>query len=178
MTGTGGPRGPDDGPPGSPGNGLAEHAPALRALAAMLCRNPDGREDLVQDTFERALRHLSGPHTPVRNTRAWLVAILRNVFIDRKRAEHATTADVEDCEAPEPDPQPAWADVNLADVRAACQEIDPALRTVFELHYLDGLHYREIAFRMDVPENTVASRLFRARKALRDRLLAKLRRPS
>jgi RNA polymerase sigma-70 factor, ECF subfamily len=164
--------------PDSTGNGLAQHRPALRAVAAMLCRNAAECDDMVQDTFERALRHLSGGHEPVRNMRAWLVAILRNGFVDRKRIKHATTADLDDCEAPEPDPQPAWADVNLADVRAACEEIDPDLRTVFELHYLDGLPYREIALRMDVPVNTVASRLFRARKALRDRLLAKLRRPS
>ena len=176
MTGTGGPRGPDDGPPGTTGNGLAEHAPALRALAAMLCRNPDGREDLVQDTFERALRHLARNHEPVRNVRAWLVAILRNVFIDRVRAERTMTANVDDCEAPEPDPQPAWADVSLADVRAACEALDPILRAAFELHYLDGLRYRDIAARLAIPENTVASRLFRARKALRDQLLAMSRR--
>jgi RNA polymerase sigma-70 factor, ECF subfamily len=178
MTGPGGPGGRDTRPPGGPDNGLAQHAPALRAVAAMLCHSAAGCEDLVQDTFERALRHLSGPHTPVRNTRAWLIAILRNVFVDRRRAEHPTTSDLDDCEAPEPDPQPAWADVNLADVRAACEEIDPVLRAVFELHYLNGLPYREIAIRLAIPENTVASRLFRARKALKDRLLAKSRRPS
>ncbi len=127
MTGMGGPRGPDHSSARlGPRNGLAEHrARASRALAAMLCRNADECEDLVQDTFERALRHLAGAHEPVRNTRAWLVAILRNVFIDRVRAERATTADVDDCEAPEPDPQPAWADVSLGDVRAACEALDP-----------------------------------------------------
>lgn len=171
----GGPRGPDTRPLDAAGSGLAHHAPALRAVAAVLCRNADESEDLVQDTFERALRHLAGAHAPVRNVRAWLVAILRNAFIDRVRAEHATTADVDGCEAPEPDPQPAWADVSLADVRAACEVLDPMLRSVFVLHYLDGLHYREIASRLAVPENTVASRLFRARKALRDQLLAKLK---
>lgn len=175
----GGSRGQNTRSPDAAESGLAQHAPALRAVAAVLCRNAQESDDLVQDTFVRALRHLSGDHDPVRNVRAWLVAILRNVFIDGRRAEHDTTSDVDDCEAPEPDPQPAWADVNLADVRAACEELDPMLRAVFELHYLDGLPYREIASRQGVPENTVASRLFRARKALRDRLIAKLRgRPS
>ncbi len=155
----------------STGNGLDHHAPALRAVAAALSRNADECDDLIQDTFERALRYLAGGHEPVRNERAWLVAILRNVFIDGKRVERPTTASVDDCEAPEPDPQPAWADVNLADVRAACAALDPDLRIAFELHYLDGLRYRDIALRLAIPENTVASRLYRARKALRDQLL-------
>lgn len=126
----------------------------------------------MQDTFERALRHLAGGDRPVRNARAWLVAILRNVFIDRMRGERATTANVDDCPALEPDMQPAWADITLADVRAAVAALEPDLREAFELHHLEGLRYRDIAPRLGVPENTVASRLFRARRALRDVLLA------
>jgi RNA polymerase sigma-70 factor (ECF subfamily) len=171
MTG-GGPCRPDARPTTRLELGLAHHAPALRAAAGALCRNAAACEDLVQDTFERALRHLAGDREPVRNLRAWLVAILRNTFIDRVRAEHAATPGIDDCPAPEPDPQPAWADVTLADVHAATAVLDPDLRAVFELHYLEGLRYRDIAVRLAVPENTVASRLFRARKALRDQLLA------
>lgn len=152
--------------------GLAQHAPALRAAAGALCPNPAECEDLVQDTFERALRHLARGNEPVRNARAWLVTILRNAFIDRVRAERSMPLDDEDLPAPEPEPQPVWANVTLADVRAALPHIDPDLRAVFELHYLEGMRYREIAARLAVPENTVASRLFRARKALRDQLLA------
>lgn len=172
MTGVGGPRRPDIRPRDRAEAELARHAPALRAAARAICRNDAECEDLVQDTFERALRHQVGCSEPVRNLRAWLVAILRNAFIDRMRAEHATTPDVDDYAAAEPDPQPAWADVTLDDVRAALTAIDADLRAVFELHYLEGLRYREIAARLTVPENTVASRLFRARKALRDQLLA------
>jgi RNA polymerase sigma-70 factor, ECF subfamily len=173
MTATGGARGPYSGPSDADeSNGLAQHLPVLRAVAESLCRDADTCKDLVQDTFERALRHISGVHEPVRNTRAWMVTILRNAFYDRLRCERATSSRVDDCEAPEPEPPPAWADVTLADVRAACAAIDPDLRIVFELHYLDGLRYRDIATRLHIPENTVASRLFRARKALRDQLLA------
>jgi len=151
---------------------LARHVPALRAAARALCRNSADCEDLVQDTFVRALGHLAGDKQPVRNLRAWLVAILRNAFIDRVRAERSSEHDVEDCPAPEPDPQPPWASVTLADVRAACAALDPDLRAVFELHYLDGLGYREIAARLSIPVNTVASRLFRCRRELRALLLA------
>jgi RNA polymerase sigma-70 factor, ECF subfamily len=151
--------------------GLARHGPALRAAAGSLCRNRAECDDLVQDTFERALRYLASGNEAPRNMRAWLVTVLRNSFIDRVRAQRATLREVDDCPAPERDPQPVWANVTLADVRAAAAGLDDDLRAAFELHYLEGLRYREIAARLSVPENTIASRLFRARKALRTRLL-------
>lgn len=172
VTRSGRPRCPAIGPSARPGSELASHAPALCATAAALCRSAAECEDLVQDTLERALRHMEGGNGAVRNMRAWLVAILRNAFVDRVRSERATTADLDDCPAVEPDPQPAWANVTLADVRAAAAALEPDLRAVFEMRYLDGLRYREIAHRLGVAENTIASRLFRARRALRDMLLA------
>jgi RNA polymerase sigma-70 factor (ECF subfamily) len=171
MTDVGGPRRPDIRPTSWIESGLELHRPALRAAAAALCRNAAECDDLVQETFVRALGHLKRGNEPVRNLRPWLVAILRNVFIDRVRAEHATS-EMDDYPASEPDPQPPWADVTVTDVRATLATIDADLRAVFELHYLEGLRYREIAIRLAIPENTVASRLFRARKALRDQLLA------
>jgi RNA polymerase sigma-70 factor, ECF subfamily len=171
MTGVGGPRRPDTRPSSRFEGELSLHAGALRAAAGALCRNGSECEDLIQDTFERALRHMVERDTPVRNMRAWLVTILRNVFIDRMRAERATTWAIDDCPAAEPDPEPPWADVTLADVQIALATIEVELREVFELHYLKGMRYRDIAARLAVPENTVASRLFRARRALRDQLL-------
>jgi RNA polymerase sigma factor (sigma-70 family) len=152
--------------------GLVRHAPALRAAARALCRNSAECEDLVQETFERALHHLAGGDQPVRHVRAWLVAIVRNAFIDRIRTDREMRKGVEQSPAPEQDQQPPWAEVTVADVRAACAQIGADLRAVFELHYLAGLRYREIAIRLSVPENTVAGRLFRARNALRNHLLA------
>lgn len=154
----------------APGD-LACHAPLLRAVAWALCRSAADCDDLVQETFLHALRHLADGK-PVLHARAWLVSILRNTFIDRMRAKRPMTAKIDDVLANEPELPPAWAHITLADVRAAAAALDPCLRTVFELHYLEGLRYREIASRLGVPENTVASRLFRARKAMRDRLLA------
>ncbi|SRR6266545_7222953 len=172
MTGVGGPRRRET----RASNDLERHEPALRAAARSLCSSSTECEDLVQDTFERALRYLATGQEAVRHPRAWLVTILRNVFIDRIRQDRDANQEVEELPAPDPDPQPLWAAVTLADVRAACADIESDLRAVFELHYLQGLRYREIAARLSVPENTVASRLFRARKALRNHLLASVER--
>ena len=150
---------------------LFAYEPVLRAAAAHLCRKAWETDDLVQDTFERALRYLSsGRPLPV-NPRAWLVSILRNAFIDRIRRSavrfEAMTETETQTRQPDSDPEPAWAKLSVAEVQIALAELDAEQREVFELHYIAGLSYRDIAERMAIPQNTVASRLFRARKALR-----------
>ena len=71
---------------------------------------------------------------------------------------------------PAADEAPPWADVTIDEIRAALARIDEHLRLAFELHYLQGLRYREVAQRLGIADNTVASRLFRARQAMRDEL--------
>lgn len=149
---------------------LAQHLPALRAAAAHLCRRAWETDDLVQDAFERALRYLSAGNPPPTHMRAWLVSIMRNAFVDRIRKRAAAAEPIEDPPAPEAEPEPTWAQVSTDEVRAALGKLDGELRRVFELHYLDGLPYREVAARLTLPENTVASRLYRARKLLKDLL--------
>jgi RNA polymerase sigma-70 factor (ECF subfamily) len=149
---------------------LAEHEPALRAAAAHLCKKSWETDDLVQDAFERALRHLSAGHPPPTHMRAWLVSIMRNAFIDRVRKRVAEHVPVEDQPAPEAEAEPAWAAVSYEEVQAALARLDEDHRTIFEMHYLDGMRYKDIATKLRVPANTVASKLFRVRKLLRQEL--------
>jgi RNA polymerase sigma-70 factor, ECF subfamily len=155
---------------------FAAHTPALRSAAAGLCRgrSPTELDDLIQDTFERALRHFTAGRPAPDNERAWLVSILRNVFIDRLRAARPRHESIDDLAAPAPEPvtEPAWTQISIADIHAALAKIDPALRAAFELHYIRKLRYAEVAAALAIPMNTVASRLYRARKAVRDALLA------
>jgi RNA polymerase sigma-70 factor, ECF subfamily len=159
---------------------LAKHEAELRTASRYICRNDSEREDLIQDTFERAIRHLGGGNPRPTNMRAWLISILRNAFIDRKRRAAVAGALFEDpkasanATAPEPDPEPPWSAVSLDDVQAALAQLDEAQRVAFELHYMGRMRYDQIASRLGVPANTVATRLFRARKALREILLREL----
>jgi len=153
---------------------LAEHEPALRAAAAHLCRRSCDTDDLVQDTFERALRHLSQGNPAPIHMRRWLVSILRNAFIDRVRRRAVTFEPITDHPEPERDPEPMWAEVSFDQIHAAVARLDGELRHVFVLHYVEGLRYKVVAAKLRVPENTVASRLFRARKALRIELMRSL----
>ena len=157
---------------------LALHEAELRTASRYICRQDSEREDLIQDTFERALRHLGAGHPKPANMRAWLVSILRNAFIDRKRRAAVSKIVFDDstasAPAPEQEPEPLWSSVSLEDVRAALTELDEAQRSVFELHYLSRMRYDQIASQLGIPSNTVATRLFRARKSLREILLRRL----
>ena len=156
---------------------LAEYEPALRAAAGSLCRQPFDLDDLIQDTFERALRYLRANRPRPERMVGWLVTIMRNVFIDRIRRRTPALEPLEDQFASEDEgPPPAWSELSLDEVRAAIAELDEGFARAIDLHYVQGLRYREVAERLGIPENTVASRMHRARKALHAILARRLHR--
>lgn len=72
-----------------------EFSPSVRAFLISLCRDPHRAEDLLQETFVRALRFLAGFKGD--SPRAWLFAIARNVFLDdAKRNQWEQVGDMED----------------------------------------------------------------------------------
>jgi RNA polymerase sigma-70 factor, ECF subfamily len=151
-----------------------EHTPALTAFAMKLCGDASDARDLVQDTFERALR-ASASQQPRTNDRAWLFTILHHLFIDRyrrtSRGPRHTSIDDVDIAAVEPPPPPAWAGVSVEEVKAALEELDPDFREVYQMHAIEGLGYAEIAARLGAPVSTVGTRIMRARRKLRALLM-------
>jgi RNA polymerase sigma-70 factor (ECF subfamily) len=153
------------------------HELELTRLAEQLSAGQADARDLVQDTFERALRAW-GRLPAGSNVRGWLVTILRNLFIDRCRhARRGQTLSIQD-EVPAPAPDdaaPPWADVTPEQLRAALSELDGEFRHAYELHALEGWSYRRIADELGIPLSTVGTRLLRARRKLRVILLRSLR---
>jgi RNA polymerase sigma-70 factor (ECF subfamily) len=149
------------------------HWPALQRSARKLMRESADAEDLAHDAFERALRSLDR-FTPGTNMRAWLYTILVRLARDhfrRRKTRRTDEIDIETVPMPEDESAPpAWCAITQDQVRAALADVSPVLREVFELHELHHLAYLEIARRLDIPVNTVASRLRRARERLRDLL--------
>lgn len=183
MAPTEAPRGLPE-PAGDLGIRAEELRPLVRAVAASVLRegrmHPDV-EDCTNETLKRALegQERLRPGEPLR---PWLLGIARHVALDalrvraRARARIAQpTADGDDPLDRVPDSTPA-ADARLerarrlASIRAAMAELPKEHRRAIEMFHLDGLAYREIANRLDVPIGTVCTWISRARRAIADAL--------
>jgi len=156
-----------------------QHLDALYNLARWLARDPVEAEDLVQETYLRAIRaaHQFRPGT---NLRAWLFQILRNTFFTefkRKAREPVEDPAVLDRlprpdGASNPDHRLAVAPNGLAglDLAAALDRLPEEQRTVVLLADVEDYTMEEVAAILDCPVGTVKSRLFRARATLKELL--------
>jgi RNA polymerase sigma-70 factor (ECF subfamily) len=154
---------------------------ALHHLARYLTGNAADAEDLVQETYLRALRS-ADQFAPGTNLKAWLFRILRNTHIStyRRRRNDPTVGGLDTVD---PDAQgtadDAWllGDPDLDRLRnLVAQDIEEALMRLSEdaravvLLDLEGLGEAEVAGIMDCAVGTVKSRLARARATLRQLL--------
>lgn len=148
----------------------------LLATARKLCGNTADADDLVHDTYERALRCWDR-YAERGNLKAWLMTIMHNQFIDRcrKGKRDPQTEDIAEREvaAPEPAAPPAWSEVTAGQVARALDQIGVEFRAVYELHTA-GRSYDEIARELGIAKNTVGTRLLRARKKLKETLLQEI----
>ncbi len=152
---------------------VREHEAGLAKRARRLCANTADADDLVQETYERALRAWDG-YADRGNLRTWLATILNNLFINQRRTANrrptAESIDHADLLAPEPVAPAVWAHVTPESFAAALAEVAPKLRRVYELHTV-GRSYEEIATELNIPKSTVGTRLIRARRRLKEMLL-------
>jgi RNA polymerase sigma-70 factor (ECF subfamily) len=142
----------------------------LLAIAAMLAQDRDDADDLVQETVERAIlaRHRFTPGT---NLRAWLKTILRHLFFDlRRRARFTVPLSGETRSRSVEEALGPLDLLTVEDAREAMQGLGPSSAEIMRLAHFEGLSYRDIAARLNIPINTAASRLFRARTQLRPML--------
>ncbi len=157
------------------------YADSLHNLARYLTRNATDAEDLVQETYARALR-AAAQFAPGSNLKAWFVRILRNTFfsIYRRQRRNPTVGGLDTVNPPYQDPvQGEWlrGDAELHRLRTVVgEEIERALMSLSEdartvvLLDLEGLTEHEVADVMGCPVGTIKSRLWRARAALRHQL--------
>lgn len=152
---------------------LMAHWRDLLRHARRLMSNESDAQDLASDTYERALRALDR-YTPGTNMRAWLYTIMVRLAHDHFRRLKSRTVrdmDLDEMPAPELDVSPPpWAGITDQQLQEALEHVSPVLRQVFELQAFHNLPYHDIAARLNIPVNTVASRLRRARERLKELL--------
>jgi RNA polymerase sigma-70 factor (ECF subfamily) len=155
---------------------IVAHGPALLRHARRLMPGGNDAQDLVQDTFERAIP-VFHQLRPGSNLRGWLYTIMVRRAHDHYRRGRLPTGqpgELDTLSAPAADPidDSSWSRVTAPQFSNAVAQLSPSLRQVFELHEVHCLPYHDVAARLGIPMRTVATRLRRAREKLR-RLLAK-----
>lgn len=145
--------------------------PELRVRALRLVGDAARADDLVQDTFERALRFAT-QYEPGTNLRAWAGQVLFSVFVTRyrrlRRERNALKRLANDpCAWTSPEPLTADGRLGLSvSTRTKLDALPPTFRAVLVLVDLEDHSYREAADALGVPVGTVMSRLHRGRKLL------------
>ena len=151
---------------------------ALYNFARWLAHNETDAEDLVQDTYLKALRSFAS-FKPGTNFRAWIFKILKNTFLSsRSMLERRMTVamDSEDEDEPESTVDGDTPETILLDransqlVWKAIDDLPVHYRETLLLCDVEEMSYREIAEILSIPLGTVMSRLARARRAVRDSL--------
>jgi RNA polymerase sigma-70 factor (ECF subfamily) len=161
-----------------------EYLDGLYSYALVLTRNHAEAEDLVQETYVRAIPAM-GRLRAGSNTKGWLFTILRNVWLNQLRKRHNGPQMIEievgdgvanSIVEPSKDSHDLYVSkVEAEQVRAAIQELPVEFREIIMLREYEGLSYQEIASVLDCPVGTVMSRLGRARAKLSALLSARLK---
>ena len=162
-------------PNGSPVEAAGiEHIDGLYSYALVLTRNRSEAEDLIQETYVRALGAMGRLRTGS-NVKSWLFTIMRNIWFNQLRQQRAAKLvemDRDDCamEITETGKDPYAFYLSRREqeqVRTAIQQLPLEFREVILLREFEELSYQEIATILDRPAGTVMSRLARARSRLR-----------
>lgn len=149
---------------------LLAHRGYVERLARRLVGDETSADDVVQDTWVRALR--SRPDTS-RPLRAWLASVVRSSAFDRHRRDERRRAREGRLAPPDPPRTPEEVLAREAAREAVVQSVrklPDKYRSVILLHYFDDRSVAEISVQLDLPPETVKTRLRRARERLREHL--------
>ncbi|MBV9249276.1 MAG: sigma-70 family RNA polymerase sigma factor [Acetobacteraceae bacterium] len=143
--------------------------PALRRYAGALLRNRQEVDDLVQDCLARALDRLHARREDG-DLRAWLFAIMHNLFISRIRSAkvRGTVEPIDALDGASVGQHPNQeSHMRGRDLMRALDSLPEDQRSVLLLVAVEGFSYAEVARVTGVPIGTVMSRLSRSRERLR-----------
>ncbi|TVQ45764.1 MAG: RNA polymerase sigma factor [Saprospirales bacterium] len=159
-------------------NKFQELTNMLNAFAYNLTKNVEEAKDLYQETAFRAMTNRD-KFRPGTNFKAWLFTIMKNIFINnyRKKSKANTIFDSTDNmyyinSGGATIGNDAESNIMMEELTRMVQELEENIKSPFEM-YFEGYKYQEIADHLELPLGTVKSRIFFARKALKEKIYAR-----
>ncbi len=150
----------------------------LHSFAYNLTKNVEDAKDLFQETSFRAITNRDKFQSGT-NFKAWLFTIMKNIFINnyRKKVKSNTIMDGTDNQyfinsVTVSTPNRAESDIMMQELTKMVDNLDESIQVPFVMHY-QGFKYQEIADDLQLPLGTVKSRIFFARKELKDKINAR-----
>ena len=147
--------------------------PVLNSFAYNLTKSMEDAKDLYQETAFRAMTN-KDKFRPGTNFKAWLFTIMKNIFINnyRKKVKANTIMDSTDNNyyinsGKNAISNKAGSNIMVGEIKGMISGLDESIKVPFMMHY-SGYKYQEIADYLELPLGTVKSRIFFARKELKD----------
>jgi RNA polymerase sigma factor (sigma-70 family) len=148
---------------------------ALQGYALQLTRNTEDANDLVQETYMKAIKYKARFEENT-NLKGWLYTIMKNSFINNYRKLVRRNTFIDRTDNTYFLDTPAYTTTNESenkfisdDIADAIAELPIELRVTFEMN-MEGYKYHEIANELDIPIGTVKTRIFVAKRRLRTKL--------
>ncbi|MBI1266225.1 MAG: sigma-70 family RNA polymerase sigma factor [Cryomorphaceae bacterium] len=156
-------------------NLLSTHRDFLQGFAYNFTRDHEDANDLIQDTFLKALRYKDNFREGT-NIKGWLFTIMRNIFINnykRKKFQNTITDSTDNLYYLNASQDMRYdgvtGKIDEKDIRSAIGDLGNDFRVPFTM-FIEGYHYDEISEKLSIPMGTVKSRIFHARKKLMTQL--------
>ena len=149
----------------------SHHAKALHGYVGRFCPDRASADDIVQETFIRAWRHLPELSADDRPVRPWLFRVARNLLIDANRAARVRPMTVQEQAAGEIGTDSGLEEIlDRQLVSAALQHLSPSHQAVLLETFYRGGTAATVARKLGIPHGTARSRLHYALDALRKQL--------
>jgi len=149
---------------------IADHHKSLYRFCYRLTGNATMAEDVLQQAYLIAFQRIGQVKDPAK-ARSWLFTVVRTTFLKevRKKREWVfTDVEVEDNRVPD---RSRHLEVDSQRLQAALDALPETFRVAVVMHYQQQMSYREIAEQLEIPLGTVMSRLSRAKRMLKSKLL-------
>lgn len=143
---------------------ILDYYSALKGYAFTLTRNKDDAEDLLHDTYCKAITK-ANQYQPDTNLKSWLFTIMHNAFINSKRSFYSKSKAELNINHDSPCAPRAEYTIDLKLVYDQIDSMPFSFSTPLKMH-VSGYSYQDISDTLKIPMGTVKSRIFMARKRL------------